>query len=102
MVQTLFPDVDPILGGHYSDKQAQQAPVTNIGLGLDGLSSAAVSTSPATFRMWAKYFSFVDPGLPTVTILREWMDFFKPLLLQQPSSEWASDFLQSPAWAILS
>jgi hypothetical protein len=98
MVQTFLPDVDPILGGLLTNKQT---PIASVGLGLDGLSSAAASPSPATFRMWAKYFSSADPGLPTVTIPREWMDFFTLLLLKQSSSEWATEFLQSPAWTLL-
>lgn len=43
----------------------------------------------------------MDPRLPIVTISREWMGFFMLLLLKQSSSEWAPDFLQSLAWAII-
>jgi hypothetical protein len=40
--------------------------------------------------MWAKYFSHRDPGLPTVTIPAEWLDFFTMMLLKDSSNEWAT------------
>lgn len=78
MVQTFFPEIYPVLGRPPSTRS---------------------SPNPATIRLWAKYFSSVDPGLPTVTIPRKWMDFFTMMLLKQSSSTWAEQFLQSPAWA---
>ena len=69
----------------------------------DSMGKASKSTpSPATFRMWAKFFSNRDPGLPSVTIPAEWMDFFTMMLLKDSSNEWATQFLKSQAWTHLS
>ena len=57
----------------------------------------ASTPSPTAFRLWAKYFSSRDPGLPFVTIPAEWMDFFTLLLLKDSSNEWATQFLKSLA-----
>lgn len=104
MVHTFFPNMDPILGslnGLSSTNVSLQAPLIPPGLISDGISSTFSSPSPVAVRLWAKYLSSVDPGLPTVSVPREWMDFFTLLLPNQTSTDWASQFLQSPAWAII-
>lgn len=67
MVHTFFNEMDPSALGRPSP--------------------AANSPHPATIRLWAKFFSSVDPSLPAVSILREWMNFFTMMLLKLSSSD---------------
>lgn len=134
MIQTVFPEVDPVFnglspfGGTFSDGGLRDL-MAHLPEGMFsasfgpelGLSPVAVGDafglsclgdqlsgpslfhaadggnflahsgpSPAALRLWAKYLSSVDPSLPSVSIPKEWMDFFTMLLLQQTTSEWAT------------
>jgi hypothetical protein len=63
---------------------------------------SSVKPSPEAIRQWAKHFSQGATSLPSVIIPDCWMNFFTLLLLQSPTFDWAKDFLQSPAWNLVS
>jgi len=89
------------IGLHSVANIANPALFSSDDLAFNGQHSPTNTPSPTSLRYWAKFFSQVDPGLPTVAIPAAWMDFFTLLLLQQASFEWAGQFLQSPAWALI-
>ena len=115
-----MPEIDPVLLDKYnkqallSDPPSGKQPIKPFfsepfafesynWAGLEVASSAnTLSPSSTALRLWAKYFSSKDHGLPFVSIPSEWMDFFTLLLLKDSSNEWATQFLKSQAWTHLS
>jgi hypothetical protein len=53
---------------------------------------------PEAIRLWVKHFSQSAPNSPSILISDDWVNFFSFLLMQSPTFDWASSFLQSKAW----
>lgn len=122
MVRTLMPEIDPVLLDKFNKYSLLSDPASVLAgkqpikpfcpepfdfesynwAGPEAASSANTSgPSSAALRLWAKYFSSKDHGLPFVSIPSDWMDFFTLLLLNSTSNEWATNFLKSLAWSHL-
>lgn len=84
LVQIVQPDVDPIFGS--------LSPIGTL---------PPLGPSPEAFRYWVKFFSHHSQSTSLVLIPDSWMNFFSFLLLQSPTSDWASNFLQSNAWSFM-
>lgn len=97
----LGPVVQNQTGFEDLSQQPMQSPLDTSGP-LPPASPATFNPNPDAVRLWARFFNNIDQNRPTVNVPTQWMNFFTLLLLKQASFEWAKDFLQSPAWNIIS